>query len=151
MVKINQDELEFLAGSRDLQAADTLRTAHDVPLLIVTLDSRGAYFTYKGGNKIVPGFQIKFVEATGAGDGFNAGMITGLLPFIKRTTKSTGKGGPDVRTIIDGIDIKDLVEIVRHANAIGALTCTRAGAIPALPTADEVSSFVAEMATQASH
>ena len=46
-----------------------------------------------------------------------------------------------------GDDIADLGEarlraIVRRANAVGALTTTKAGAIPALPTKDELEAFL---------
>ena len=32
---------------------------------------------------------------------------------------------------------------MRRANAVGALACTRIGAIPSLPTTDEVETFLA--------
>lgn len=144
IVKINEDELEFLTGSRDTQKADELRKAHDLPVLIITLDSRGAYVTNKEGGKVVPGFQVKLVEATGAGDGFNSGVITGLLPYLTDETllnKASGKR----RQLIESIDLNTLCQIIARANAIGAITCTRAGAIPALPTTQEIDSFLSEM------
>jgi fructokinase len=148
IVKINEDELQFLTGSRDLQKADELRKAHDLPVLIITLDSRGAYVTNREGGKVVPGFKVKLVEATGAGDGFNSGVITGLMPLItdeERLKKASGKW----RQLIEGIDLNTLCQIIARANAIGALTCTRAGAIPALPTTSEIDTFLAEMTANA--
>lgn len=133
MVKINEDELEFLTGSRDFSAADSLRKEKDISLLIITLDSRGAYFTCRQGSKQVPGFSIDLVEATGAGDGFNAGIIAGMLKEIRNASDR-------VKTL-DSMNIEDLVKIVWHANAIGALTCTKKGAIPALPTREELEHF----------
>src|SRR5208283_4725502 len=73
LVKINMEELELLTKSKSLQAAEDLRKAHKIALLIVTLDSRGAFFTSAAGSNTVPGFSIQLVEATGAGDGFVAG------------------------------------------------------------------------------
>jgi sugar/nucleoside kinase (ribokinase family) len=142
MVKINEDELLFLTGSRDTAAADALRQEHNLPLLIITLDSRGAYFTTKQGGKTVAGFKVKLVEATGAGDGFNSGVIGGLLPLLKTQ--------PDRRRALESLDPSQLAEIIRRANAIGALACTRPGAIPALPTTQEIDAFVEEMSAQAS-
>ena len=40
----------------------------------------------------------------------------------------------------------ELRRIVRRANAVGALSATRVGAIPALPTAAAVDEFLAERA-----
>lgn len=142
MVKINVDELFFLTGSRDLEAADQLRADHDIPLLIITLDAKGAYFTCRNGSRHVPGFQVQLVEATGAGDGFTAGVIAGLLPHLQKEA--------DRRVKLQNMGVDELTNIIRRANAVGALTCTRAGAIPALPTLDEVDHFLEQMTAQAS-
>lgn len=144
IVKINEDELQFLTESKDLSNADKLRKEHNLPLLIITLDSRGAYFATENGSKTVPGFQVQLVEATGAGDGFNSGVLSGLLPYIKQSN------GKKRREIVASLDLSVLSEIIRKANAIGALTCTRAGAIPALPKTEEVNKFMQEMSAQAS-
>lgn len=142
LVKINQDELEFLTGSKELTAAEQLRKEHNLPLLIITLDARGAYFACPQGSKTVPGFSVQLVEATGAGDGFNSGVITGLLPHITNVE--------DRRAALSQLTVDQIAEIIRRANAVGALTCTRAGAIPALPQADEVERFMEQMSAQAS-
>lgn len=142
MVKINVDELEFLTGSRELEAADQVRQEHDIPLLIVTLDAKGAYFSSRNGSKAVPGFQVQLVEATGAGDGFTAGVIAGLLPNMD--------GQSDRRVKLQSMSVDEIAAIIRRANAVGALTCTRAGAIPALPTTEEVDHFLEQMSAQTS-
>jgi len=140
VVKINEDELLFLTGARDLQSAEQLRQKHNIAMLIITLDSRGAFISTAKGSRTVPGFKVQMVEATGAGDGFNSGVLGGLLPFIKNAG--------DRRKAVEALELAQLSEIVRRANAIGALTCTRAGAIPALPTLEEVDIFMEEMAAQ---
>ena len=45
---------------------------------------------------------------------------------------------------IGRLDATTLTRICTRANAVGALTCTRAGAMPGLPTRDEVDRFLAE-------
>ena len=57
---------------------------------------------------------VKVVDATGAGDVFRAGFIYGLLQKWA------------------------VPEILRFANATAAVSCTRLGAIPSVPTLDEV-------------
>jgi len=141
IVKINQDELEFLTGSRELASADRLRQEHNLPLLIITLDARGAHFACQAGSRTVPGFQVQLVEATGAGDGFAAGVISGLFPYVEKAV--------DRRIKLQSLSLDELEKIIRRANAIGALTCTRAGAIPALPKTEEVELFLEEFAAQA--
>jgi fructokinase len=139
IVKINEDELLFLTDSRELDAADKLRREHNIGLLIITLDSRGAYFTHASGSKIVKGFQVKLLEATGAGDGFNSGVLCGLLALLRTAT--------DRRAALDKLSLNQITEIINRANAVGALTCTKAGAIPALPTTTEIEEFLSVVST----
>lgn len=142
LVKINLDELEFLVGSRDLQAAETLRKEHQIPLLIITLDSNGACFLSDTGQKSIPGFEIDFVEATGAGDGFVSGVIAGLVAELGSADNK--------REALSKLTSEKLSKILKEANAVGALTCTKAGAIPALPKAEEVRSFLDQMSAKRS-
>jgi sugar/nucleoside kinase (ribokinase family) len=41
------------------------------------------------------------------------------------------------------LQVARMRQALRYANAVGALTSTRAGAIPALPTAEMVDNFLA--------
>jgi sugar/nucleoside kinase (ribokinase family) len=66
------------------------------------------------------------VDTTGAGDAFAAGVLAGLLPFVKQS-----------RAICD-LDKEDYYKILRLANAVGALVTTERGVIPSLPTKGEV-------------
>lgn len=134
LVKMNEDELFFLTGSRDLLAANALAEKYAVTLLIITLASRGAYFTHAAGSKIVAGYDIQSVEATGAGDGFNAGVLSGLLRLIGSKLEK--------KRALAQLKVEEITSIIRRANAVGALTCSKAGAIPALPTSIEVDRFL---------
>jgi fructokinase len=96
-------------------------------LLVVTLGSAGCvYFTADFGGVVV-GFGVEAIDATGAGDGFVAGLLQGLL-----ADQSGLEEEASVRAIC------------RIANAVGALTTTERGAIPALPTRARVDRFLQE-------
>ena len=71
----------------------------------------------------VPGHGVKAIDTTGAGDGFVAGMLYGILNY--------GAAYPMA-----------LPQIIHFANAVGALTTTERGAIPALPTRATVERFI---------
>jgi fructokinase len=142
LVKINLDELEFLTGSHKLEAAERLREEHNIPLLIITLDAQGSHFITAKGSRTVPGFKIQLVEATGAGDGFVSGVIAGILPHIKNATNR--------REALQQLSVDTLAEIFKRANAVGAIACTRPGAIPALPKLNEIDAFMNDLALQAS-
>lgn len=137
-VKINLGELEFLTGSKDFNAARRLLQEHDLPLLIVTLDSDGAHIITPQSEKTIPGVKIQLVEATGAGDGFVSGIIAGLLMHVG--------DAQDKKQALLNLPLDTLTDIARRANVVGALACTRAGAIPALPRKNEIDSFIESLA-----
>ncbi len=142
IVKINLDELEFLTGRRDFQAAEALRRKYKLPLIIITLDSQGCFFSAASGARTVPGFKVELVEATGAGDGFVSGILAGLIEHIRLSS--------DRRQALIDLPVDVLAQVARRANAIGALACTRAGAIPALPRQEEIEQFLAARTAQTS-
>lgn len=71
------------------------------------------------------------MDTTGAGDGFVAGLLVQLLIRV------------GCSTAIDALDRREMSRMARYANAVGALTCMRRGAIPGLPTGAEVDAFLA--------
>lgn len=70
-------------------------------------------------------FHVEAIETTGAGDGFLAGILHGLV------LHDPAKTDPSV-----------FKELVTLASAVGALTCTSEGAIAAQPTMAQVESFL---------
>lgn len=87
--------------------------------VIIKMGKRGAFVA--GADKTrqtVPSFKVRVVDSTAAGDAFNGGLAVALM---------------------QGLGLK---EAVRFAAAVGALSVTRAGAQPAMPTAAEVKKFL---------
>lgn len=122
-VKISDDEVRFLTGGDD--PAPLWRDA--TRLIAVTYGAGGAVVYPRDGEAVrVPGFAVESVDTTGAGDGFVAGMLVGLLEH----------GG------LDGLTREAIARMTRFANAVGAITTTRKGAIPALPTRPMVEDFL---------
>jgi len=121
VVKISDEELEFLGG--DVQALFHEPTR----LIVVTYGAGGAKVHRRGEAPVdVAGFEVESVDTTGAGDAFVAGLLRGLLQHDDVPGEDT------------------LREIVRFANATGALTTTGCGAIPSLPTTEAVQAMLAE-------
>lgn len=141
IVKINEDELKFLTGSNSLKNAKVFYQQNKLALLLITLGHRGALIVNSSGTRMVSGFKIRLKDPTGAGDGFNAGIIAGLVKRITNTEKQFGKV-INRRRMIESLTLDELATIVKRANAIGALTCTKVGAIPALPTSREIEAFL---------
>ncbi|MCG3212295.1 MAG: Fructokinase [Anaerolineae bacterium] len=127
LVKVNDAELELLTGSRDLAAGSQKLLDSGPALVVVTLGPAGSYFYAAGGGAHVPGFAVPTVDGVGCGDAFTAGLLTQLI------------AGGDWRARLEP---SILSRILRYANAVGALTATKQGVIPALPTAADVATFL---------
>lgn len=83
--------------------------------VILKMGGRGAFVASADGLRVmVPGFKVPVVDSTAAGDAFNGGLAVALMRGMK------------------------LEEAVRFAAAVGAVSVTRAGAQPAMPTLREV-------------
>jgi fructokinase len=126
LVKVSEEELAFLTGESDIAAGARALWRDRLRLLAVTRGAAGcAYFTAESRGEL-PGFQVEPLDTTGAGDGFVAGLLAGLLDHGLRW------------------DQPIVEQALRLGNAVGALTTTRRGAIPALPTRDAVERFLAQ-------
>ncbi len=133
VLKVNEEEARFIAASENLEEAlEFLQERYRLALIAVTLGKKGCLVVSGKKRLEVPGFSVATVDTTGAGDGFVAGLLSSLYMFWR-----------DLR---DGKDIPEdaLYHAARRANAVGALTTTRKGAIPALPTQEEVEIFLEE-------
>lgn len=68
----------------------------------------------------LPGFEVQAIDTTAAGDAFNGGFAVGLMKGM------------------------NVVESARFATAVAAISVTRPGAQPSMPTLNEVEQFIAE-------
>lgn len=126
LIKVSQEELEFLSGSADLEWGARRLWHSNLRLLVATHGASGCtYFTPEASGHI-PGFAVEAVDTTGAGDAFLAALLFKLHSALDTP-------------LAEGL----IREAVRFANAAGALTATRRGAIPALPTLSEVEGLLA--------
>lgn len=116
IVKLSDEELEFLTGSADPDTASRSLWHQGLRLLVVTHGRNGCTFLTADASGHVPGLAVTTVDTTGAGDAFVAALLAGILEDVDTAF------APD-----------RLHDICRFANAAGALTTTAPGAIPSLP------------------
>ncbi len=144
----NQLEAQLLTGIQIRTVDDARRAAErfllrGTRIVIIKMGSQGAVIVHRpesaGGSAVaaggvtgtiaaangapaaahlVPGFRVPVVDTTAAGDAFAGALAVGLA-----------EGMP-------------LAQAVRFANAAGALACTKAGAISAMPTRAEVENLL---------
>lgn len=79
--KLNEDELETLAGRGDRGEARRFRERFDLELLIVTRGSEGSLVVSADGRELeaAPEPGVEVVDTVGAGDAFTAVVLLGLL------------------------------------------------------------------------
>lgn len=127
IVKVSEEELTFLTGETDIIAGASWFFAQGIRLLLVTLGKEGcAYVRPNDTVKRLPGFTVRAVDATGAGDGFVGG-------FLHRLAEAGIK--PEALAKLPNGELENMLHF---ANAVGALTTMKRGAISALPSMDEV-------------
>ncbi|KAF5800470.1 putative fructokinase [Helianthus annuus] len=111
VIKVSEDEITFLTGGDDAYDDDVVLKKLFHPNLKLFLRFKGR----------VDGVKVKPVDTTGAGDAF----VSGILSFLASDT-----------SLLE--DEKRLREALVFANGCGALVVTKKGAIPAMPTKEEV-------------
>jgi fructokinase len=127
LLKVNEIELNILTGIEDIGEAAASLVELGPALCVVTLGPNGSHYQTKYGGQSIPPFQVKTVDAVGCGDAFVAGLLFQLAKDGKR---------------LNDLSPARLENALRYANAVGALTATKVGVIPALPTAVAVEEFI---------
>lgn len=130
LAKISAEEWMTATGHANLETGIKAVLDMGVELLIISRGDQGAIATNGDYRIELPAFKVDVVETTGAGDGFMAAMIARLLPERERCGS------------LALVDPHIVREALRFANAVGALTCTRHGAIPALPSRADIDRFM---------
>lgn len=118
----NESEAAALSGLAvdSLQSAETAATqliAMGAGKVIVTLGAQGSLFVNGNGFEHFPAPTVKAVDTTAAGDTFVGGFAAALA------------------------DGKSEAEAIRYGQIAAALSVTRAGAQPSIPTISEVQAF----------
>jgi ribokinase len=90
-----------------------------VPIVIVTLGSKGCFISQPDVYARVQAHVVDAVDTTGAGDAFVGGFAAGLVKFNK-----------------------NVFEAAHFANAVAALSVTRHGTADSMPTAREITRFL---------
>ena len=127
MMKISDEETDLLTDEHAPEAAAKVLLSKGVKLVAVTLGGDGAYLATAGSSVRIPGNQVPVVDTTGAGDSFWGGFLCQLVKSEKKPE--------DLRE-------KDLEAYGRFANAVAGLCVQKKGAIPAMPSSEEVNAFL---------
>lgn len=122
-LKPNESEAERLTGIRVVDEASARQAASRLLQAgarhaIVTLGAKGAFWLGSNESGLVPARRVEALDSTAAGDAFSGGLACALARGVS------------------------LGEAVEYASLVGALSVTKLGAQPSLPTEEEVRRFL---------
>ena len=136
----NETELAGLTG-RPTESEEDMRKAAEeaqrslaVPFLLVTMGERGSFLFIASAAEAAPtvvhcpAFPVSVVDSTGAGDTFR-----GAFAVAYTALREAERASP-----------ASLYDCMRFAAAAAALSCTRKGTIPSVPSRAQVDSFIAQ-------
>lgn len=125
ILKLSEEELMLLSGEKEAVKGTLLlqKKYKNLKLIVVTLGSNGCFYRCGNSTGIIPAYNVKTVDTTGAGDSFWGAL---LYKIVKNVECINGGQDEYLRSAMD------------YANAAGALCTTKNGAIPAIPSFEEV-------------
>ena len=124
VVKISDEEVEFLFGLSPEDGAKHILEHYGVKLVFVTCGAAGCYYMNSAACGHVPGLDgIRVVDTTGAGDIFGGSVVHKLLESGKAPEELT---------------VDELADCVRFACVSAGLSTTRAGGISSVPEYEDV-------------
>ena len=122
ILKISDNEIQFVSGKEDYdEGIAYLQKTYNIPLILLTMGKDGSRAYYKGMRVERPGFSVKAIETTGAGDTFCGSSLNYLVDHD-----------------FENLTEEQLGEMLTFANAAAALVTTKKGAIKAMPVKEEV-------------
>jgi fructokinase len=126
IIKVSGEEMRMFTGKDDVAEGTKILAEYGATLIVVTLGEAGAFFRCGQIAAAVPTIKVDVVDTNGAGDAFFGGLLYQLTRSENPLEQSEMR----------------IWEAVRFANVAGALTITKYGSIPAIPTLDEVLLFI---------
>ena len=126
ILKISDNEIQFVSGKEDYdEGIAYLQEKYQIPLILLTMGRDGSRAYYKGMRVQRPGFSVKAIETTGAGDTFCRSSLTYILEHD-----------------FDSLTEEQLGEMLTFANAAAAIVTTKKGAIRSMPEREEVTALL---------
>lgn len=124
IIKLSDEELPLITGTDDPEEGSRRLAEEGIDLVLLTLGDKGAFYRWQGKTGLVAGVPTTVADTNGAGDTFLGAVLSRL----------TRRGEHP----LEGLERDELEEILAFANRAASKTCSRSGAIPAMPTLAEV-------------
>ncbi|EKN69732.1 sugar kinase [Neobacillus bataviensis LMG 21833] len=126
-VKVSDEELKIISGMNDVSKGITVLHQFGAAVVAVTLGKEGTMISNGQNSALVPSISVNSIDSTGAGDA-----------FVGATLYQLAKEDEPKKVLQD---FENLKGIISFSNKVGAMVCTKVGAITALPSHEEVKQF----------
>lgn len=123
IVKVSEKELQIITDSANLITAVAKLLRQGITIVCVTQGAKGCIIATKNGIQRFPTYRLDTIDTLGAGDSFLGAFLAKIIQCDKP---------------IQELSREELEDIAHYANACGALSANKHGAIPAMPTHEEI-------------
>ena len=124
IIKLSEEEAYFLFQSDEHAAVlREIQKTYHTKIIVITRAGKGAVSLINDILTTSYAYDTKTVDTTGSGDCFLAGLLHQFLLLDKP---------------VDDILAQDASDMLAYANAAGSLTCTKVGAVSAIPSVIEI-------------
>ena len=121
ILKVSDEELPLLTGTTDCESGTAQLAQNGIRLIFVTLGANGVFYRFGDKTGRVAGATCKVGDINGAGDTFFGAALSKLC-----------------KEELDTLTVDKLEGILAFANKAASITTSRHGAIPAMPTLEEI-------------
>ena len=123
VMKLSDEECLLLADTAKPEDAIKVLRDKGIAIVAVTLGEEGAIIGTQEGIRLVPGYPADEVDTTGAGDAFWGGFLNCLSEAEKKPAEIT---------------LEEAAAFAKFGNAVASLCVEKRGAIPAMPSSEEI-------------
>jgi fructokinase len=123
-VKVSDDELKIISGMNEVNTGVAALHQMGAKVVAVTLGKEGTFISDGQKQETVPSINVDSIDSTGAGDAFVGATLFQLAQE------------ENLKKVIE--DFEHLKKIISLSNKVGAMVCTKVGAISAIPNIEEV-------------
>ncbi|MCL2054685.1 MAG: carbohydrate kinase [Oscillospiraceae bacterium] len=129
IIKVSELELQIITESGNLIPSIAKLLNSGVKIVLITQGAKGCIAATKSGIERLPTYKVETIDTLGSGDSF-LGAFLSKLALCKKMP--------------DELEMSDLKDFAIYANACGALSSAKVGAIPSMPTEEEILNIMAK-------
>lgn len=123
IIKVSEKELKIVTDYDNMLTGAAILLQKGIKAVIVTQGAKGCIIATKKSIVRSSSYKVESIDTLGTGDSF-------MGAFLSMIAKSGKK--------LEEIDVEELEYMADYANACGALCSTKYGAIPSMPTEEEI-------------